>query len=803
MQLIPPAGFKIFVSIGIILATVLAARCAEPMLDLTHVVIVAPDGLNGPENKAVAMLGEEVAKRTQVRWTRTNQWPADATAIIVVGSAASLKKFAPHRTSNFPQEGPPEGYRIWTEPGAEPTIWVAGNDSRGVLFGIGHLLRSLRMERRSVALPAGFQIKTAPRMPLRGHQLGYRPKTNSYDGWTVAMWEQYIRDLIVFGCNAIELIPPRSDDDADSPHFPLPQMEMMVEMSRLSDEYGLDVWIWYPAMDKDYSDPQTIEFALKEWGEVFGRLPRVDAVFVPGGDPGHTQPKYLLALLEKQTANLRRHHPRAQMWVSPQSFTKPWMDEFLELLKAEPTWLTGVVFGPQVRMPLADLRALVPKRYPIRDYPDITHSRHCQYPVPGWDLAFAITEGRETINPRPTQMAQIFRVTTRPHAFGYLTYSEGCNDDVNKAVWSALGWNPDADVREVLRDYGRYFIGAKQVDEFADGMLALEKNWQGAVLTNKSIETTWLAFRAMEQSAAPQEKLNWRFQQGVYRACYDAYVSRRLQHETQLEEKAMGRLREAARDGSLAAIKEAEEMLDRAVTQPVAVDLRARLFELAEALFQSIRMQLSVERYAGMSGRGNNLDDLDQPLNNAQWLKRRFAEIRNLAGEEERLHALDEIVNWTDPGPGGFYDDPGNPARQPHLARGAGWENDPGFFATPQVGFTDRVFKGLPLPLAWWTSAESLYDSTLRMRYTGLDRSSRYRLRVVYGRYKNSAKVRLLADDTMEVHPWLQKEAERLEFDVPSAATADGELTLTWLPEPGRGENGRVLEVAEVWLLKK
>ena len=64
-------------------------------------------------------------------------------------------------------------------------------------------------------------------------------------------------------------------------------------------------------MDQDYSDPKTVEFALKEWGEVFRQLPRVDAVFVPGGDPGHTQPKYLMALLEKQTANLHRYHPQA------------------------------------------------------------------------------------------------------------------------------------------------------------------------------------------------------------------------------------------------------------------------------------------------------------------------------------------------------------------------------------------------------------------------------------------------------------------------------------------------------------
>ena len=68
-------------------------------------------------------------------------------------------------------------------------------------------------------------------------------------------------------------------------------MRMMVEMSRLADAYGLDVWIWYPAMDEDYSDPKTVDSALEEWGDVFRQLPRIDAVFVPGGDPGHTRPK--------------------------------------------------------------------------------------------------------------------------------------------------------------------------------------------------------------------------------------------------------------------------------------------------------------------------------------------------------------------------------------------------------------------------------------------------------------------------------------------------------------------------------
>ena len=217
----------------------------------------------------------------------------------------------------------PDGLRI-----ASAGVTIAGHDARGVLFGVGRLLREMALDPGRASVPDRLELVSAPAYPLRGHQLGYRPKCNSYDAWDVPTWEQYYRDLAVFGCNAIELIPPRSDDDADSPHFPRPPLEMMVEMSRLAADYGLDLWIWYPAMDKDYADPATVNAAVAEWAEVFKRLPRLDAVFVPGGDPGHTPPKALLGLLEKQTESLHRFHPRAQMWVSPQGFNQEWYEEF-------------------------------------------------------------------------------------------------------------------------------------------------------------------------------------------------------------------------------------------------------------------------------------------------------------------------------------------------------------------------------------------------------------------------------------------------------------------------------------------
>src|SRR5439155_1568252 len=71
---------------------------------------------------------------------------------------------------------------------------VEGADERGALFGVGGLLRALRMSKRQVTLPGPLEVATAPKYGLRGHQLGYRPKTNAYDGWSVPMWDQYVRD---------------------------------------------------------------------------------------------------------------------------------------------------------------------------------------------------------------------------------------------------------------------------------------------------------------------------------------------------------------------------------------------------------------------------------------------------------------------------------------------------------------------------------------------------------------------------------------------------------------------------------
>jgi hypothetical protein len=800
--------------LGVLARTELAAgqqdgassRSAGTLVDVAGATIVTAPVLNVQERTAIRVLVEEVEKRTTIRLPVATQWPAGTVPAIAVGTSSGSSDWAAAALRGLPSAPPPgpEGYRIAVNGSARqaPTVLVLGADPRGMLFGVGRLLRMLEMSRGTLRVASTLAIVTTPQVALRGHQLGYRPKTNTYDAWDVPMWEQYIRDLAVFGTNAIELIPPRSDDDADSPHFPLPPMDMMVEMSRIANEYGLDVWIWYPAMDPDYGDPKQVEAALAEWAAVFSKLPRIDAVFVPGGDPGHTQPKHLMAMLERQTASLHKYHPAAQMWMSPQGFTRAWMDEFYGILKTEPTWLTGIVFGPQVRDSLPTLRTNVPARYRLRHYPDITHSLRSQYPVQDWDIAHALTSQREQINPRPEAEAVIFR-SLRPYAADFITYSEGSNDDVNKFVWSGLGWDPEAPVLETLREYSRYFIGPRYTDSFAQGLLALERNWRGPLASNTTVPATLDHFQSMEHDAAPRDLRNWRFQQALYRAYYDAYVRSRLLQENGIQERAMGVLRSATAGSSAAALAGAIRILQTPQEKP-SPEWRMRVYTLAEALFQSIRQQLSVARYRAIAvGRGATLDSLETPLNDAGWLVPRLTAAAALDSEAARLAAIDHVVRWTDPGPGGFYDDLGNPGQQPHLVAGLPFDEDPQRFKSPQTGFGYRP----DWRLSWMTHAETFWDTPLEMRYTGLDATARYRVRVVYAgdAFGPGTPIRLVANGRYEVHPPMPKPSPvaPVEFDVPIEATRGGELTLTFSGPAGQGGSGRGNQVAEVWLMRQ
>jgi hypothetical protein len=426
------------------------------------------------------------------------------------------------------------------------------------------------------------------------------------------------------------------------------------------------------------------------------------------------------------------------------------------------------------------------------------------------------------INPRPQGETDILRHTLSG-AVGFITYSEGCNDDVNKFVWSAMGWDSKQRVEDMLREYSRYFIGRRECEGFAQGLLNLESNWKGPLATNSSVEVTLGRFQDMERTCAPAVMGNWRFQLALYRAYFDAFVRRRLLDETARVEEARtelatvlgmgwgslpldtGEAPSAASPNGLDVepiLSNTQSILEQVIVRPAASQLRTRILELAAALFQDIRMQLAVERYQGEAvGRAANLDTLDTPVSDAMWMRRQILEIRKMQDPQVQIAAVHSLLFRTDPGPEGFYDQLGNVSNRPHLLLPEGKKDDPDFRQTPLIGFRYPDRQQDMAPTAWKCWAGSLFDAPLTMFYPNLSKQMQYRLRVVYSGDAPKIKLRLMANGT-EIHPFILRQwpPAPQEFPIPRELTAGGELKLVWTREPGIGGNGRGCQVAEVWL---
>ena len=740
--------------------------------DLTRaVVVVRPGVLPEAERTAAIVLVEEVEKRTGIRMASATAMPVGQPAIVLTT-----------------QTYRPEGYRLALE--ANGNVRIAGGDARGVLFGVGGLLRALDYAPGRLSLEGPLDVTTAPASPIRGHQLGYRATANSWDAWTIPQFEQYIRELALFGVNSIENIP--FQDAKSSPLMKVPRREMNRAMSEICRRYGLDYWVWTPA-SFDLNDATRRAALLAQFDELFADSPTLTGVFVPGGDPGDNPPGLVMALLEDIARRMKPIHPRAKLWLSLQGFNAQKEEAVYRYLEErQPEWLGGLVAGPS-SPPIVRTRQRLNPRYQLRLYPDLTHNKICQYQVPDWDQAYALTLGREAVNPRPAEFALVHNRYAAA-SDGFISYSDGVHDDVNKVIWSALAWNPSLSVREILRQYVRLHFDSTLAEEIADAILALERNWHGPLVDNGAVEGTLLTWSRLEQTA-PRLGANWRRQMCVLRAVYDAYVRRRLLNEMELEAGANAILAEAGKRGAEPAIDAAMAVLNRAVTQPVGAGLRARIFELCEKLNQSIGLQTSVEKYqASGAERGAVLDFVDVPLNNRWWLEDEFQKVRAMRSEQDKQARLIALARWENPGPGSFYDDIGREGRSPRVDGDAEQEAD--------------SFRG-PEPIFWWwdsgrSRARLSWQTTMwprRMVYEGLDPNGVYTVRTGG---QGQSRLRI---DGQRVTPVVdgKQMGEFKEFAVPPEHVKDRRLVLTWdIPTDEEDLNWRRRSrLAEVWLLKK
>jgi hypothetical protein len=810
------------------LASLLAASCCFGQSDFTRVVV--PSVQTVAEKTATAMLVEETERRTSsgvMPKIETGPFAAIGAGedVVVLAERPRVAELLPAglvsawRTALSPrhQELHAESYIVVTLPWHTGHVTViAGDDERGELFGAGWLLRNLRFRAApQPQIPLGIALDEIPEKSVRGQQIGYRAKNNTYDAWTLSQFEQHIRELAIFGNNTIQLISPISDDARNSPLFHVPAFETVIGISAIVAKYGLDCDLYYPEMGEDYRKPETVDAELKQFETLVRAMPRIDSLHVPGGDPGHTAPQFLFPLVAKQVEILHRYHPRAKVWISAQGFDAERFATFYKLLAERPAWLTGIFFGPQSRDSFPFEREHIPAQYEMQFYPDIAHTMHAEFPIPQWDPVFAVTEGREPICPRPEAFATIYRHYAGLNT-GFITYSEGVNDHVNQILFDRLGWSSKTPVDTILAEYARFFLRreGRQQTLAVQAIHGLEENWTGPIPVNPQIAKTLATLKQLQDGSTKlQTEGNGEWESLLYRAAYDRFLQIKAKRERLEEAKALDALgagdADAARQalGSLPASAEEKQLHDR-------------LFALAAELFHDWGIQLSVPLYGASNWeRGSNLDKVDTPLNDGAWIEYKIAEALAKPDAASRTEALQAIANWEHPVPGAIYDDLGDPAHEPHLMRGEGWLKDPQLYKTAIDSIADRTLNPDPSPdpfakpepkhpempwrFSWLTYAETLYETPLHLRYAGLDRKASWKVRITYAGEDYALPLSLTANGNIEIHPAHLRKSnpETVEFAIPPTATANGTLTLSWVGPSGSPGSGRGRQVAEVWLI--
>lgn len=494
------------------------------------------------------------------------------------------------------------------------TVYASG--IRGLIYGFGMFLRKIVPVCGVPVLTEDISGEYIPDKSIRGHQIGYRTTPNTYDAWSYDDYRRYYLDMMYFGTNTVEHIPYERGVSKRNRLMKYDEEEFLVKASEMADEFDLDVSLWHPN-----NDGETVEFAAERRGKLYETVPRLDIVFPPGGDPGDFSADEFVLRCREISKALKKVHPNAQMWPSAQQpHSQPdWGEVFIAEMEKLPEEIDGIITGPNHAFDLEVLRRRLPAKYPIRLYPDITHNVRCEYPVhfdrDDWHFALTSCLSRECTNPRPREYRRIHRLTRR-YVVGSVSYSEGITDDVNKMVWADMDFFPDCDLRTSLLDYSRLFFYGADAEEIADGILALELNWQCDPAENPTIERTLDTFE-MLNSKYPFLAENWRFIQLHMRAKCDWVIRRRRLFELDLIKLAEKEIR----NGNLEA---AREILESDFDEQYKKE-RSDITDMCAKLFELIGLQTDIENYCADNWeRGAILETIDLPVTDRKFLLKKL-----------------------------------------------------------------------------------------------------------------------------------------------------------------------------------
>jgi len=749
-------------------------------------------------------------------------------------------------------------------------LLAAGTDDRGCLYAVGEMLRRFTYHNGAIEIPQNIEVRTAPAFEIRGTQYGqsYVAKRLAHvRNWTEEETQRVILDYALAGANIFTTGPGPMFDFIKS-------FGLMTQGGFGANAAGGEVppeWEAFESIGrKGYvclSVPEAREFMLQKCDQQFKHGPGYDLVKFQGGDGGGCEcdkcnPYGLtfIKLVEEMAAIIHKHHPKTRIYFTNQKFDNEDDNAIFAYLQEKPrdwlwawgygpgsdatTWQPGhrqthrmdlfryPGFGPYGLYPQEILHQL-PPRHVLVYYNEITHWKYAQhgyiqmYPradrngdlPPHWshdiyerrpDQFLTMVYNRLTFYAWPRYYHRVFNDLMR-YGVGDITHSSGHHDHFNQWMWQRLLWSPRMTADEVVNEYCTTWFGPEAAPLMAEALFQLEQNLveqPGTPLYEKAgIDTYYnLVKKAGDKMPRAIMANNWLWRMYMQKAALDKYSQLAVRQQIALQQRIENYTAKAL--DNLNENTEIEEMLtwfDDMEETPEMIRLRqeaARLGEESNTLF---------------GVRSEGYFNLKHDFIGLGWYKRQLQRAKNTRGKEKR-ELLTMIVDYENPGEGGYYDNPGTYNPAPHVVFGYPYDHGQPYVAE-MLSEANR------------SSQRSMHftqdeDQGVTLHYQDLDPNASYRIRFTFVRpwYQeryafrmNQKSQTIYADDvvladTLELPLQI---SDFFTFDIPPSSTKDGELIirLERASDVARGDRVQIEQwrnsggwgtlVSEVWLMKK
>ena len=415
----------------------------------------------------------------------------------------------------------------------------------GLVHGTGKLLRSLRYGAGSFSVEDGaYDFR-----PAKSFRMCYfaRHFLNWYMEASADELKEYVDDLALGGINAfmVEFAMPEVDAAYETPErtrdFERKSHEIYARIKSLDCQYGeLGGANQVPDDSPESirgvpnSDPLRGNLGFNACPEKPGAmdvilanrrraLKRLDGLDVdclmhwsfdeggcecdkcyPWGGRGY------LKLIEQLHGMNKAAHPEAKALVSTWVFHD---DDFEGLYRYLEThdWVDYIICDAHLDFPKYPLTHRIPGKTKIITFPEI--SMWGRFPWGGYG-AIAM----------PRRFERLFRQAEKV-VDGFMLYSEGIFEDLNKTVVTGLYVDPQTTVEAILRTYCAYeFPGASPTD-FVELVTLLEDNHRLEDLDRGRAERAKALAVRMDGQIALNQRIGWRWRLVYLRACIDAAIA--------------------------------------------------------------------------------------------------------------------------------------------------------------------------------------------------------------------------------------------------------------------------------------